>query len=259
MAIRFRVSVPGAPEYGRWRRKNLADVVRAGKVTADTISTIARDNIRSRMRASGMGGRFVYYVGSGSDLKKRRSNIGPGGLPRMSAWVFTRSPSKPSADQIRGAGTFKAYTDGATMRSRRGTWLAYPTRNLPRYAGRNRVTVGNYAAKGLDQRFGPLVFKKISSRIAIWFVKTKESAVPGIRGGKRTPFGKSKFSRISGNDGIKVMFIGIKVTGRKSRFRPVDIVRDEMSRFPKLFAAHLIAGRRRSLTVTPDGNITQRR
>jgi hypothetical protein len=56
-----------------------------------------------------------------------------------------------------GRGAIEAYTEGAEITPKRSPWLWISTDEIPRRAGRYRMTPALYRATGLESRIGPLV------------------------------------------------------------------------------------------------------
>lgn len=124
----------------------------------DRAAKLAVRSIRQAMQGAGLG-RLGNGLGAASDLSSGRGiHRKEGGAWSASGVVFIRSRS----DRTRGA--IESYTSGSEIRPTRGRWLWIATPDIQRLAGgkgkRRRVTPGNWASLGLDQRIGPLVFLK---------------------------------------------------------------------------------------------------
>lgn len=249
MGVKLKVFGPNREWYALYRRTNLAGLATATGRATDHAAFGARNQIRTTMRGAKMG-RMANAVGAGSDYRLKRMKIAKGGGPRSDSWVYLKSPSNPRGE-VRTAGAFNAYTKGALIKAKRGTWLAYPTGNLPRKVGNRRLTLKSYYRLGLSRKYGDLVYRRLSSRVAVWFVKTKDGAAK-IHGGKYRRKGQKK-TNLRGGAGIRIMFIGIRATVRVRRFSPSDIVLHWHKQVPRLIAEYSVVGNSRKLKVTDSG------
>lgn len=179
------------------------------------------------MQGAGLG-RLGNAIGYGSDLKKsgRVLRFSNGGF-RCSGWVFIKGSNE------RTEGAVEAYTEGADIRPVRSRFLWIATAEIPKRAGRYRMTPARYRAGGFEQRIGPLV------------------EIPGRHSGERLLIVRNvtvdRFNRpgrarrlprrgaIGGNRERRefiVAFVGITNTSRTARVNVNSILSLEQARLP---------------------------
>lgn len=218
-----RAQVALANALDRQLQKNALAMVNRG-------AREAKDQMRTEMAAAGLG-RLGYALGSGGD---RTVHQQPGGWS-ASGWVFIRSKSP------RTVGAIISYTEGASIRPRKGRWLWIPTDEAYRTVG---LPPGGETKKARlephlwDQtwgkRFGPLaVIKSVNGRPLLILKQPASVSLSGRRGIKpllksgRAPKGFVEKEFI-------VMFIAIPATSRTARVDPQAIARRAVANLGRL-------------------------
>lgn len=204
---------------------------------SDQAARQATLDIRSAMRGAGLG-RLGNALGNGSDLKKT-GKVHRRGAEAFSAsgWIHIRGRSE------RTVGAIVAYTEGAEIRGVRSPWLWIATDEIPRRAGRQKMTPALYNKAGLDSRIGPLF--QIPGRHAgesLLIVRDVTVDRFGRRGrAKRLPRRGAVGSSRERREFI-VAFVGIRRTSRTARVNPNSIIAANAARIPALIAADLGRG-----------------
>ena len=184
-------------------------------IATDRAGKKLKNSIRQSMAGAGLGKLGNAFAGK-SDLERGGIQVRyPNGGFSAGATVYVRSGS----DRTRGA--IKAYTEGATIRPRRGRYLWIPTDEIQRLAGskgdRQRVTPGNWTRLGLDARIGPLVpVKSVNGRPLL----VVQDASVGALGQSRSARSRTKRGAVRKGYVAKsftVCFIGIPATARAAR------------------------------------------
>jgi hypothetical protein len=230
MAQRSAVGRPG--QFGDFRRECIQRLERASLKATDRAARAALTDIRGAMAGAGLG-KLGNALGAGSDLQKGRGvrRFAGGGF-RASGWVYLRSRSD------RAVGAIEAYTEGAEITPKRSRWLWISTDEIPRRAGRYRMTPALYNSTGLNSRIGPLV--QIPGRHrgeALLIVRNVTVDRFGRRGKarrlpKRGGVGASRERR-----NFIVAFVGIRRTSRSARVSPRQIISLQVARLPDYRAA----------------------
>ncbi|PSO12613.1 MULTISPECIES: hypothetical protein [unclassified Sphingobium] len=194
---------------------------------------IASSRIKRAMSGAGLG-RLGNAIDASSDLEKggRVHRTGRGVSASSAIHLKTRSE--------RTVGAIEAYTQGATIRPRNGSWLWIPSSELQRRVkGGKRVTPANWRTSGLEQRIGPLV--KIPGKHAgealliVPAVTTRQEGRPSPR---RLPkSGKARAGRVLRENFIA--FTGIRSTSRQARIDPLQIIDGVRREMPALLAQAL--------------------
>lgn len=185
---------------------------RAALIAVDRGASMALREMRPPL------GRLGFALGAGSDLKKGRGvrRFGASGFS-ASGWVHIRTRSE------RGVGALVAYTEGADIRAKRG-WMWIATDNIPRRAGRYRMTPARYRAAGLESKIGPLI--QVPGRTAsenLLIVRNVSTRAAGRPNARRMPRnGRVRAGRVQ-NESI-VAFVGIRRTSRQARTNPRAIM-----------------------------------
>lgn len=134
-------------QFAEFRRNCIQRWERASLVATDRAARAGLAAFRSALP-----GRLGRALGAGSDLQKGRGvHRFPGGGYRASGWIFIRGRSE------RTVGAIESATEGAEIAPRKGPFLWLSTDEIPRFAGRKRMTPALYNASGLASRIGPLV------------------------------------------------------------------------------------------------------
>lgn len=221
-------------QYAEFRRHCIQRLERAALVSSDRAAREGLKGIRAGMQAAGLG-RLGNALSYGSDLKKGRGvhRRGAEGFS-ASGWIFIRSRSE------RAEGAITAYTEGAEIAPRRSRWLWIATDEIPRRAGKFKMTPARYREHGFESRIGPL--EQIPGRHpgeALLIVRSVTVDRFGRRGKAR------RLPRRGGIGGSRerkdfiVAFVGIRRTSRSARVNPTQIISLEQARLPEYRAAAL--------------------
>ena len=232
MAGETSIGRPG--QFAQFRRFCIQRMERAALEISDRAAANALRELRAGMQAAGLG-RLGNALGYGSDLKKTGAvhRRGTEGFS-ASGWVFIRGRSE------RTVGAIQAYTEGAEIRPVRSPWLWIATDEIPRRAGRSRMTPALYRAHGFESRIGPLV--QIPGRHggeALLIARDVTVDRFGRRGRARRATKRLGSSR-DRKDFI-VAFVGIRRTSRSARVDAREIISANAARIPGLVAAALAA------------------
>lgn len=160
--------------YSDWYRFSAQRMERAMLIGADQATRGALRETRERMASAGLG-RMGQALEASSDLSRGRGvHRGADGYVSASGMVSIRSGSQ------RSRGAIEAYTQGAEIRPVRGKWLWIATDQIPRKAGRFRMTPELYQRNGFDRKIGPLVLAKGSNGFPILIVKNVGVSAAGL-------------------------------------------------------------------------------
>jgi hypothetical protein len=174
----------------------------AAQNATDSASREAQGATKAKISQVGLG-RLAGAIGQTSSKRKSQKPNTPYGA------IYARG-----GDQSRAGQALESYTRGATIRPKRGEWLAFPTAAVPRTLNRRRVTPMLYRRGGLQTRIGPLQFVQINSRLAFLVVKNV-TLDPKTYRAKRAGKGKPR-TRVPAKEVIA--FVLIRVTRRAVRF-----------------------------------------
>lgn len=207
---------------------------RAALFATDKAATAGQRGIRTAMSGVKLG-RLSRTVKVGSDLKKG-AGTSVGSMDRAwraGAFVFRSDGSE------RGAGSWAAYARGAVIVPTRGKWLAFPTGNVPKRAGRRKMTPALYASTGKAGKHGDLVFIHGPRANVAYLIARNVTVAGGNAGGAARRRGKR--GGLGGRQAREfvVMFILIRRTTRGKRFAPEQIARAEAQRAPAYMADYL--------------------
>jgi hypothetical protein len=246
MAYGFTVAKVDDGLFLKARKATIERLTAAMAKATDQSAALGRADIQSAMSSAGLGnlGRAIRYT---SDLKKKRvPNVTSGGEAgfRVGATIFAPSTGNERVNQA-----LHAYTQGATIVPRRGKWLAIATDEIPRLAGRRRMTPELYDKLGYDRRIGPLEFipsKHPNEALLI----VRDVSVNGARG-----FGRARRLPRHGNPGegrkavdFIVAFILIRVTSRAGRFNPGAIFKARVEQIPAEIRRFMVGRQSGSIT-----------
>lgn len=203
----------------------------------DKAAKLAVRSIRQAMQGAGLG-RLGNGLGAASDLSSGRGiHRKEGGAWSASGVVFIRSRSE------RTRGAIESYTAGSEIRPTRGRWLWIATPDIQRLAGgkgkRQRVTPGNWASLGLDQRIGPLVFLKSVNGNPLLAVQGAGVALTGATGSARSLRKNGTARRGQLKRELLIAFIAIPRTSRAARVDVNSIIGAAQADLPRLFAEAL--------------------
>lgn len=215
--MQFGLISPARGSTGPWRRKNVARITGAAARATDKASIGARDELRAAMRAQRLGN-LANAIGSTSDLRKKRPGGRGGSRLDVAGFVYTRIKSP------RTAGALASYVenDVTEIGPRGAKWLAIATNEIPRRAGRRRMTPALYKATGLEERIGPLVF--VAGRTAgVAYLIVRDTTIQMARSGKARRLPKrGRIGAGRARVGI-VAFVLIRRTRRQRRVAPRQI------------------------------------
>lgn len=227
----------GSPrQFAEFRRFCIQRLERAALKVTDRAARQSLTDLRSAMQGAGLG-RLGNAITAGSDLAEGRGvhRRGAEGFS-ASGWLAIRSRS------ARALGAIEAYTEGAEIGPRKGRWLWIQTDEIPRRAGRFRMTPALYKQHGFESRIGPLQF--VPGRHGgegLLIVRNVTVDRFGRRGrARRLPRRGSVGSSREPRDYI-VAFVGIRRTSRTARVDPRAIITANVSRISALISAELSA------------------
>jgi hypothetical protein len=205
---------------------------RVAQRVTDRAASGAKDDITTAMAGAGLG-RLARVIGAGSDLRKGRIHRSADGFS-ASGFVFIRGSGNP-----RTVGAIQAYTEGADIRPKRGSYLWIASKQIPAKAGRNRMTPELYNSTGLDQRIGPLVFVPGHHRGTAWLIVESVSVNRASGRGARALPRKRALRGSRSQRLFIVAFTGIRRTSRTARFNSRAITKAQADRMPQLVADEL--------------------
>lgn len=223
---------PGATT-GPWRREITARLVRAAGKTTDRAAFGARDEIRAAMRSQRLGN-LANTIGATSDIRKNRPEGRPGRGLDIAGFVTASIKSR------RTAGALKAYLDQdqTEIDPIAGKFLWIATSEIPRRAGRRRMTPALYRSSGLENSIGPLTFVK-GRHPGMAFYVVESTTIQTARAGKAKRLPKrGRVGAGRAHVGI-VAFIGIRRTRRSRRVHPAQIAARWQKRMPSLLSEAL--------------------
>lgn len=213
-------------QFDQFRRECIQRMERASLIATDKAARGALADIRTAMADAGLG-KLGNAIGGGSDLQKGRGVTRlPGGGYRASGWVYIKGGSD------RTTGAVVAYTEGAEIVPVRSQWLWIATDEIPRLAGRKRMTPELYNATGLSSSIGPLV--QIQGR-------HNGEALLIARNVTVDRFGRPGRAKALSKRGVGpgrefrdfiVAFVGIRRTSRSARLSPSQIISLQIARLP---------------------------
>lgn len=234
--MKFEVKPPPTGRARTLALRYRAKLLEASLRATEKAGVGAKDELRQAMRGQRLGN-LANTIGSTSDRKKRRvRQNGTNGFD-VAGFVFARIRSE------RTAGALQAYleNDNTTIKPVRGRWLWIATQEIPRRAGRRRMTPALYNSTGLDRSIGPLQFIP-GRRPGIAFLVVQQTTIQVARSGKARAVPKSGRVGKGRREAGIIAFIGIRRTRRSRRIDPRSIARNWQNRLPALLRDEL--GRR---------------
>lgn len=227
-----RFEVGRAGQFGEFRRFCIQRLERASLVATDRAARAAAAEIKGELR-----GRLGGAITSGSDLRKGRSvhRLGAEGY-RASGWVVIRG--KPGRQSERTVGAIISATEGAEIRPTHGAFLWISTDEIPRFAGRYRMTPALYRRSGLESRIGPLV--QVPGRHrgeSLLIVRNVSVDRFGRRGRARRLPRRGAIGGSRERRDFIVAFVGITNTARTAYVDARQIISLESSRLPEYRSA----------------------
>lgn len=206
-------------------------MMRAARRATHIESRKAALETRSKMASTRLG-RLGGAIGSSSDESKNRYRKTARGFS-VSGNIHIRSRSE------RSVGAIISYTEGAEITPRNARWLWIATDEIPKFAGKERMTPRLYREKGFEQRIGPLVMVKSINGNPLLVVK---GATVSEGGKARSAKARTKRGAVRKGQRAKefiVAFVGIPRTARASRVSISAIMERALSRLPSTFEAEL--------------------
>lgn len=231
--MRFELRPPARGSTGPWRNRCLRRLNDAAARATDKAAFGARDELRAAMRGQRLGG-LANAISATSDLRKKRRGIAGGVKLDVAGFVTLRFKS------ARTKGALDAYVENDTTQigPRKGKWLAIATNEIPRRAGRKRMTPARYVETGLENRIGPLTF--IPGRTAaVAYLVVKDTTIQLARSGKARRLPKrGRVGAGRARVGL-VAFVLIRRTRRQRRVAPREIGARWQQRLPELMKGEL--------------------
>ena len=195
----------------------------------DAAARKAKSEIRTAMADAGLG-RLGQAIDATSDLRKQRGvKRYPDDGFSASGVVFIRSQSE------RTLGAIEAYTRGADIRPVRGRWLWIPTDNIPRIAGRKRLTPASWVKNGLDRKIGPLEMVRSVNGYPLLVVKQTNVPMSDLKRKPRASLKNGRSPKGYAPREFLVAFVGIPFTARAARIDVSAIMRSVQAELPTLF------------------------
>ncbi len=248
MALRGSMTGPSASMLTEFRRKTRQRFEKAALVASAAMARDALTEIRSEMKASGLGN-LGQALGQGSDLaKNKRVHYSTADTFSASGWLFIRSGSP------RSRGALEVYLgDGVTeILPRNGPYMWFPTDDVYRLVGLPIPRTGGGRGKanfrlqpsywrraGLDRKIGPLVRVKSDGGNPLLIVRNV-----GVN-----EAGKPRSARSLRKNGMPrkgdvareyiVAFIGIPRTSRMARVNIRQIAKKITNRGSEYISAAL--------------------
>jgi hypothetical protein len=218
---------------GPYRRDLGRRIARAAARATEKAAIGARDEIRQQMRAQRLGG-LANVVSFTSDLKKGRVPESADGGFDVAGFVTVRGIRSQ-----RTLGALRAYVDNdaTSIQPVNGKWLAIATPELPRKAGRRRLTPALYKSTGLEQKIGPLKF--VPGRSGIAYLVVEDATINLARRGKARRLPKRGGARAGRARVGFVAFILIRQTRRSRRVDPRIIAAAWSRRLPGMISREL--------------------
>ncbi|MEA3044578.1 MAG: hypothetical protein QOH47_2416 [Sphingomonadales bacterium] len=215
----FGIGRPG--QFAEFRRHSIQRMEQASLKATDQAARAAAAQIKAAMP-----GRLGGAITSGSDLRKGRGvhRRGAEGY-RASGWVAIRGKSE------RTVGAVISATEGAEIRPIKGPFLWIATDEIPRRAGRYRMTPALYRRSGLENRIGPLV--QIPGRHrgeALLIVRSVTVDRFGRRGRARRLPRRGAIGGSRERRDFIVAFVGIRNTSRSASVDARQIISLEQAR-----------------------------
>lgn len=234
--MKWQISVGTGYSLGPFRRDMATRLARAAGRASDKAAMGARDDIRRDMRGKRLGN-LANVVSFTSDQKKGRIPQG-GDSFDVAGFVTVRG-----IRSARTAGALKAYVDQDTTNIApvRAKWLAIPTNEIPRRAGRKRMTPALYKSTGLEGRIGELTFIP-GKHSGVAYLVVTDATILRSKGGKaKRPRGRGLGGASRARVGF-VAFVLIRQTRRQRRVDPRAIARYWQGQLPKMLAAEFDRG-----------------
>lgn len=211
---------PVLREFDRYRKNTR----KASYDATDVAAAKALAHIQAKMRSVGLG-KLANAVGYTSAKKKRQTDRTPYGV------IFAKG-----GDESLAGGALESYSRGATITPENRTWLAVPTKAVPRLVAaggrRRRLTPALWKTAGLEQRIGKLRFRILKPGLAA-LVVDKVSLHP--KTGQAKALGpRAPRTRVVQKEVIA--FLLIKQTRRAKRFDQTEIAAFYSDRVPDYMA-----------------------
>lgn len=214
--------------HGVWAERRI--MLAARRATAKEAER-AKNDIRTKHAGLRMG-RLLMAIGSSSDKMKNTYRQTARGFS-VSGNVHIRSRSE------RTVGAIISVTEGAEITPRTARWLWIATDEIPKFAGKERMTPRLYRDKGFEQKIGPLVLVKSINGNPLLVVK---GATVSEGGKARSARARTKRGAVRKGQRAKefiVAFIGIPRTSRAALVNVTAFMNMALGRLPATFEAEL--------------------
>ncbi len=218
-----------------FRRFSIQRLERAALVATDRASKDALKDVRASFAGSDLG-RYSKAIGQFSDLTK-------GKVFRRGKEAFSASGGLAiKTKNERTVGAIKSYTEGAEILPVKGRYLWFATDEIPKRAGRMKMTPELYRAKGFESKIGPLIFVPNINGRPLLVVK---NASVNEAGKARSAKSRKKGGGLRKGQRAKefiVAFIGIPRTRREQRVDVEAIMRTHAARVGEMVNNELQKG-----------------
>lgn len=219
---------PSRANFDDFRRNSIQSIERAALRSVAVVAGRGKAAIRSQFSGAGLAGLGRAIDANSDDKKGTIKRFGATGFS-VSAAFFVRSQSE------RTLGAIASYTDGAEIVPVRGRWLWFATDEIPKRAGRKRMTPALYRANGFESKIGPLIFVKSINGNPLLVVK---GGSVNAAGKARSAKGRTKAGGLRKGQRAKefiVAFIGIPRTSRAARVNITAILNNVRAQLPEIF------------------------
>lgn len=200
-----------------FKRFSIQRLERAALVGSDQASRQALREVRQAFGAAGasrLGGAIKQF----SDLQK-------GKVHRRGAEAFSASGGLAIRTRNeRTVGAVISYTEGGTILPLKGRWLWIATDEIPRLAGRNRMTPELYRKRGFEQKIGPLVRVNSVNGRPLLVVKNASVSAGGLPGRAKALTRRGGLRKGQRDKAFIVAFIGIPRTQRTQSVHVEEIM-----------------------------------
>jgi len=232
--MKWQISAGTGFSLGSFKSNMRQRLTRAAAKATDRAAFGARDDIRSAMRNQRLGG-LANVISATSDLRLGRPQGRGGALIDVAGFVVLRNIKSQ-----RTAGALDAYIDNesTTISPQKGRWLAIATREIPRFAGRRRMTPALYDSTGLADSIGPLRFVP-GKHAGVAYLVVEDATINLARQGKARRLPKRGSVRGGRARVGFVAFVLIRQTRRVRRVDPADIGAKWQQRLPLMLSREL--------------------
>lgn len=229
--MRWQISVGTGWSLGPFKKNMRERIGRAAARATDKAAQGARDDIRASMRSQRLGG-LANTVAATSDLKRGRPQGRGGEVLDVAGFVTLRGIKSQ-----RTAGALDSYldNDSTDIKPVKGNYLWASTPEIPRFAGRKRMTPSLYYKSGLAAKIGKLVPVK-GKRPGEMLLVVPDANISLSRPGKIRPVPKSGRVREGRARVGIVAFVGFRQTRRSRRVDPRAVAEKWQQKLSRMFA-----------------------